>query len=311
MVANTMLAISLAVAAAAAQSTQLPLWAYLKKCFGVSKNPQLPIPLMNVINGGAHADNGLSIQEFMLVPLQEKFSERLRAGVEIFHTLKKILQTQKHITAVGDEGGFAPRLSSQKAAMDLLLDAIEKAGYQAGKQIALALDIAASEFYDKEKKQYFFEGKYCSSQEMIAFFEDWTTHYPLISLEDPLDQNDWEGWKLLTQKLGQKVDLVGDDLFVTQKKYLQKGITEKIGNAILIKMNQVGTLSETAEVIQLAQEKGYRTIISHRSGETEDTFMADLCVGLSADRIKTGGLCRSERVAKYNQLLRISEQVDL
>ncbi len=300
--ANAILAVSLATARAAAEALGIPLWRHL----GGVQAAVLPVPLMNVINGGVHADNDLDVQEFMLVPLGfSRFSEALRAGVEVFHHLKKVLKARGYATNVGDEGGFAPALKGNEEALELLLEAIERAGYRPGKEVALALDAAASEFY--QGGRYLFEGKERAAEELIEVYEGWVERYPIVSLEDGLAEEDWEGWKLLTERLGQRVQLVGDDLFVTNPARLERGIEEGVANAILIKPNQIGTLTETLETIRLAQRAGYRTVISHRSGETEDPFIADLAVAVNAGQIKTGSASRSERIAKYNQLLRIEE----
>jgi enolase len=305
--ANAILAVSIAAARAAAQSLQTPLYRYLGGC----EANLLPCPMMNVLNGGVHADNTLSFQEFMIRPVRApSFSEALRWGVEIFHTLKSLLKEAGHVVSVGDEGGFAPRLASHEEALDFLLKAIEKAGYKPLKEITLALDCAASEFYDKDSKQYTDKQKTRrSSQEQVDYLAALVAAYPIDSIEDGLDQNDWKGWKLLTEKLGKRVQLVGDDLFVTNKAFLKRGLDEGIANAILIKPNQIGTLTETLETLELAQKNGYGTIISHRSGETEDTLIADLSVATSAGQIKTGSLCRGERIAKYNRLLEIEAEL--
>jgi enolase len=304
--ANAILGVSLATARAAAESAELQLYEYL----GENKGVTLPVPLMNIINGGAHADTGVDIQEFMIVPLgAETFREALRWGVEVYHTLKSLLHSQGLSTGLGDEGGFAPELPTNAAALDLISEAIAKAGYTLGKDIALALDVAATEFYDEASGTYKFEGKQLSTDEMIAYYEGLVAKYPLVSIEDPLAEDDWAGWTKITADLGDKVQLVGDDLYVTNPARLQKGIDEKAGNAILVKVNQIGTLTETRDAIALAQSKGMKAIISHRSGETEDTFIADLAVAVNAGQIKTGAPARSERVAKYNQLLRIEEEL--
>ena len=304
--ANAILGVSLANARAAAESAELQLYEYL----GDNKGVTLPVPLMNIINGGAHADTGVDIQEFMIVPLgAETFSEALRWGVEVYHTLKSLLHAQGLSTGLGDEGGFAPELPTNAAALDLISEAIAKAGYTLGKDIALALDVAATEFYDEASGTYKFEGKQLSTDEMIAYYEGLVAKYPLVSIEDPLAEDDWAGWTKITAVLGEKVQLVGDDLYVTNPARLQKGIDEKAGNAILVKVNQIGTLTETRDAVELAQSKGMKAIISHRSGETEDTFIADLAVATNAGQIKTGAPARSERVAKYNQLLRIEEEL--
>ncbi len=304
--ANAILGVSLATARAAAESAELQLYEYL----GQNKGVTLPVPLMNIINGGAHADTGVDIQEFMIVPLgAETYSEALRWGVEVYHTLKSLLHGNGLSTGLGDEGGFAPELPTNAAALDLISEAIAKAGYTLGKDIALALDVAATEFYDEATGKYKFEGQERSTDEMIAYYEGLVSKYPLVSIEDPLAEDDWAGWTKITADLGDKVQLVGDDLYVTNPARLQKGIDEKAGNAILVKVNQIGTLTETLDAVSLAQSKGMKAIISHRSGETEDTFIADLAVAVNAGQIKTGAPARSERVAKYNQLLRIEEEL--
>jgi enolase len=304
--ANAILGVSLATARAAAESAEVQLYEYL----GEGKGVTLPVPLMNIINGGAHADTGVDIQEFMIVPLgAETFGEALRWGVEVYHTLKSLLHSQGLSTGLGDEGGFAPELPTNAAALDLISEAIAKAGYTLGKDIALALDVAATEFFDEASGTYKFEGKQLSTDEMIAYYEGLVAKYPLVSIEDPLAEDDWAGWTKITAVLGEKVQLVGDDLYVTNPSRLQKGIDEKAGNAILVKVNQIGTLTETRDAVELAQSKGMKAIISHRSGETEDTFIADLAVATNAGQIKTGAPARSERVAKYNQLLRIEEEL--
>ncbi len=303
--ANAILGISLAVAKAAANYTQQPLYRYLG---GAGAN-MLPAPMMNIINGGEHADNSVDVQEFMVMPLGfDCFSDGLRCGVEIFHHLKKVLQSKNLNTAVGDEGGFAPDLGSNKEALDLILEAIEKAGYKPGEQVQIALDVAATEFHE-EGKGYTIEGKQLSSTEMVDFLADWVNNYPICSVEDGLSEDDWDGWKQLTDKIGDKVQLVGDDLFVTNTDRLQRGITEGIANSILIKVNQIGTMTETIEAINLAARNGFTSVSSHRSGETEDATIADLAVGLSTGQIKTGSASRTDRMAKYNQLLRIEEQL--
>jgi enolase len=301
--ANAILGVSMATARAAADAIGMPLWRYL----GGANARVLPTPLMNVINGGAHADNGLEIQEFMIVPAgASSFPEALRAGAEIFATLKKNLKDKGLTTAVGDEGGFAPRLGSNEEAVSTLVRAIEDAGYKPGKDVFLALDCAASEFYDKASKSYTFDKKKISGAELVATYEKLSSQYPIISIEDGCAEDDWDTWKLLTDKLGKKLQLVGDDLFVTNVERLKRGIDLGIANSILIKLNQIGTLTETFDAIRMGADAGYRSIISHRSGETEDTFIADLAVGTNAGQIKTGSLSRSDRVAKYNQLLRIT-----
>ena len=304
--ANAILAVSLAAAKAAAAARNQPLYRHIG---GLLANT-LPVPLMNVINGGAHADNGLDIQEFMLVPHGfESFSDALRAGSEIFHHLKKMLKERGLSTGVGDEGGYAPRLENHAMALTLLVEAIEKAGYTPGDQVALALDVAATEFFDGEAQLYRMkgEGRTFTSAELIALYTDWCERFPIVSIEDGMSEDDWDGWQALTEALGQKVQLVGDDLFVTSPERLERGVATGVANAILVKPNQIGTLSETLETVQLAQRAGYGVVISHRSGDTEDTTIADLAVATNAGQIKTGSLSRSERIAKYNQLLRIEE----
>ncbi len=312
--ANAILGVSLAVARAAASAENLPLYHYLLQ----SSPMVMPIPMMNIINGGAHADNGLDFQEFMICPVNPpSFAEGLRKGAETFHALKTLLKAKKQITAVGDEGGFAPNLRSDDEALSLIMEAIEHAGYHPGEEISIALDCAASEFYDKktgtyrEKKKEQARSTFAirTAEEQVDYLKTLSAKYPIISIEDGLDENDWEGWQLMTKELGQTLQLVGDDIFVTQSKFLQKGIDLNVGNAVLIKLNQVGTLTETLETIQLAKNNGYKTVISHRSGETEDTFIADLSVGTAAGQIKTGSLSRSERTAKYNRLLGIEEEI--
>lgn len=303
--ANAILAVSLAVARAAADEIGLPLYRYL----GGPMAHVLPVPMMNILNGGAHASNNMDVQEFMVVPVgAQEFDEALRMGVEVFHALKKVLAKQGLSTAVGDEGGFAPMLPSNEAALDAILSAIDAAGYAAGDDVAIALDPAASEFY--ENGAYVFkkgDGSKRSSDEMIRLYEGWLDKYPIVSVEDGLAESDWDGWKALTKELGERVQLVGDDIFCTNPEILSRGIEESVANAILIKVNQIGTLTETLEAIELARLNGYGTVISHRSGETEDTFIADLAVATGAGQIKTGSGSRSDRIAKYNQLLRIHE----
>jgi len=302
--ANAILGVSLAVARAAAEGAGLPLFLYL----GGAGARTLPVPMMNVINGGAHADNNLDVQEFMIIPAGfDSFSEALRAGVETFHHLKKTLHDKKLTTSVGDEGGFAPDLKSNAEALDLILTAIDKAGYKAGEQIFLGLDCAASEFF--EKKSYQFEGKARDAAEMTAYYEQMIGKYPILSIEDGLAEGDWDGWEALSKTLGARVQLVGDDIFVTNPEIFAKGISRGICNAILIKLNQIGTLTETLETIEMAKRAGYRSVISHRSGETEDSTIADLAVGTNVGQIKTGSASRSDRMAKYNQLLRIEEEL--
>ncbi|WP_125610672.1 phosphopyruvate hydratase [Specibacter cremeus] len=303
--ANAILGVSLAVASAAAVSADLPLYRYL----GGPNAHVLPVPLMNILNGGSHADSDVDIQEFMVVPLgASTFSEGLRWGVEVYHNLKSVLQEKGLSTGLGDEGGFAPNLPSNRAALDLILEAIKRAGYEAGTDVALALDVASSEFF--KDGAYQFEGQARSAAEMSAYYEELVRDYPLVSIEDPLDEEDWEGWKTLTDALGEKVQLVGDDLFVTNPERLQRGIDAKTANSLLVKVNQIGSLTETLDAVSLAQRAGYTTITSHRSGETEDTTIADIAVATNAGQIKTGAPARSERVAKYNQLLRIEEDLE-
>ena len=302
--ANAILAVSLANAKAAADEVQLPLYRYL----GGPLANVLPVPMMNVINGGEHADNSIDFQEFMIMPVgADSFREALRWGAEVFASLSKVLKAKGLQSGVGDEGGYAPNLGSNQEALDLLMDAITKAGYKPGSQVALAMDVAASEFY--KDGQYHYDGAAHSPTEFIDYLDQLVTQYPIVSIEDALDEEDWDNWKLLTDKMGSRVQLVGDDLFVTNAKRLQKGIDQGVGNSILIKLNQIGTLTETLETIALATRNSYRSVISHRSGETEDTTIADLAVATCAGQIKTGSLCRSERVAKYNRLLRIEEEL--
>ena len=304
--ANAILGVSLATSRAAAESVDMPLYRYL----GGSNAHVLPVPLMNIINGGAHADNGVEIQEFMIVPLgAESFSEALRWGAEVYHTLKKLLTDKGLATGLGDEGGFAPDLPTNRAALDLISDAIKLAGYKLGTEIALALDVASTEFFDEATASYNFEGTKKTAAEMVAYYAELLENYPLVSIEDPLAEDDWTGWANITEELGEKVQLVGDDLYVTNPARLQKGIDMAAGNAILVKVNQIGTLTETMDAVRLAQTHGMNAIISHRSGETEDTYIADLAVATNAGQIKTGAPARSERVAKYNQLLRIEEDL--
>jgi enolase len=307
--ANAILAVSMACARASATALKMPLYRYL----GGVNACILPTPMMNILNGGSHADSNVDFQEFMVMPVgAETFSDALRWGTEVFHTLKGVLKKKGYNTAVGDEGGFAPSLKSNAEAIDLILEAIEKAGYTAGEQISIALDPASSEFYDKASGEYVFkksDGSRKSSAQMAAFWEDWVRQYPIVSIEDGLAEDDWDGWKILTDSIGDVCQLVGDDLFVTNTKRLQQGIEAKVGNSILIKVNQIGTVSETLEAIELARRYGYTSIISHRSGETEDTFIADLAVGTGAGQIKTGSASRTDRIAKYNQLLRIEEEL--
>jgi len=303
--ANAILGVSMAVARAAAEVVGLPLWRYL----GGVQARVLPTPLMNVINGGKHADSGMEIQEFMLVPHGfDRFSEALRAGAEIFHNLKKILAKDGYTTAVGDEGGFAPKLAKNEDALGKILQAIEAAGYKPGKQVSIALDAAITEYHKDGK--YTFDGKQLTNKELIDVWAEWVSKYPIVSIEDGLDEDDWDGWKMLTEKLGDKVQLVGDDLFVTNIERLKKGIDSGTANSILIKLNQIGSVTETLDAIRMAHKAGYTAISSHRSGETSDTFIADLAVATNCGQIKTGSLSRTDRIAKYNQLLRIGEQLE-
>ncbi|MBX3243801.1 MAG: phosphopyruvate hydratase [Acidobacteria bacterium] len=305
--ANAILAVSLANARAASAALEIPLYRYI----GGSNAKTLPVPMMNILNGGAHADNNVDFQEFMVMPVgAESFAEALRTGAEIFHSLKGVLKSRGYSTGVGDEGGFAPNLKSNEEAVETILEAIEKAGYTAGDDVMIALDPASSEFYSDGK--YIFkksDKRELSSEEMAAYWTDWCNKYPIISIEDGMAENDWDGWKALTRSVGDRVQLVGDDLFVTNVKFLQKGIEEDAANSILIKVNQIGTLTETLDAIELARTNNMTAVISHRSGETEDTFIADLAVATNAGQIKTGSLCRSDRIAKYNQLLRIEEDL--
>jgi len=305
--ANAILAVSLAVAKAAALEANLPLYRYV----GGTNAKILPIPMMNILNGGAHADNKIDFQEFMVMPLgASSFSEALQWGVEIFHALKGVLKKNGYSTNVGDEGGFAPNIQSNEEAIETVLTAIDKAGYKTGSQVSIAMDPAVSEMYDAKEKVYHFhksDGKKLSSEKMVEYWANWVTQYPIISIEDGMAEDDWNGWKLMTEKLGEKIQLVGDDLFVTNVKRLQKGIDDNTANGLLVKVNQIGTLTETINAVSLAQNNGYNTIMSHRSGETEDTTIADLAVALNCGQIKTGSASRTDRIAKYNQLLRIEE----
>lgn len=307
--ANAILGVSLAVAKAAAEESRSPLYRYV----GGVNSTMLPIPMMNILNGGAHADNGIDFQEFMVMPVgAESFSEALRMGTEIFHNLKAVLKAQKLSTNVGDEGGFAPNLKNNEDAIKLVIESIEKAGYKPGQDVYIAMDAAASEFYNAEEKVYHFKkstGDKLTSEQMVSFWADWCKKYPIISIEDGFAEDDWDGWKKITAKIGNKVQLVGDDLFVTNVSRLSEGINKGIANSILVKVNQIGTLTETIQAVQMAQTNSYTSVMSHRSGETEDTTIADLSVGLHCGQIKTGAPSRSDRVAKYNQLLRIEEQL--
>ena len=309
--ANAILAVSLAAAKAAATSLGKPLYEHIADVNGTSGEFSMPVPMMNILNGGEHADNNVDIQEFMVQPVSVKsFGEALRVGAEIFHSLKKVLKAQGLNTAVGDEGGFAPNLPSNEAALAVIKEAIESAGYELGKDVTLALDCASSEFYKDGQYQLAGEGKSFDSEGFADYLAGLCERYPIVSIEDGMDESDWDGWKVLTDKLGDKVQLVGDDLFVTNTKILKQGIEKGVGNSILIKFNQIGSLSETLDAIKMAQDAGYTAVISHRSGETEDTTIADLAVATCAGQIKTGSLCRSDRVAKYNQLLRIEEALE-
>ena len=307
--ANAILAVSMAAARAVAQTLEIPLYRYL----GGVNACVLPTPMLNVLNGGAHADNNVDFQEFMIMPVgATSFGEALRWAAETFHTLRSVLKKKGYNTAVGDEGGFAPSLKSNTEAIEVILEAIEQAGYKPGEQIAIALDPASSEFYDGEKSRYVFkksDKRELSSAELVSFYEDWVRQYPIVSLEDGLAEDDWGGWRTLTDKLGSRIQLVGDDLFVTNVQRLQRGIEEGVGNSILIKLNQIGTVTETLEAIELARRYGYTAVISHRSGETEDAFIADLAVATGVGQIKTGSVSRTDRIAKYNQLLRIEEEL--
>ena len=308
--ANAILAVSLAAAKAAATEKGIPLYAHIAEINGTAGQFSLPLPMMNILNGGEHADNNVDIQEFMVQPVNfDKFSEGLRCGAEIFHALKSVLKAKGLNTAVGDEGGFAPNLASNEEALVVIKEAIDKAGYELGKDVTLALDCAASEFYKDGKYDLSGEGKVFDAEGFSDYLAALTENYPIVSIEDGLDESDWDGWAYLTKQIGEKVQLVGDDLFVTNTKILSRGIEQSIGNSILIKFNQIGSLSETLDAIKMAKDAGFTVVISHRSGETEDTTIADLAVGTAAGQIKTGSLCRSDRVAKYNRLLRIEEEL--
>ena len=302
--ANAILGVSMAAMRAAANFKGLPLYKY------IGNGTTLPVPMMNIINGGAHADNKLDFQEFMIIPQRDTIKERVRVGAEVFHNLKKVLNEKGLATGVGDEGGFAPDLNSNAEGFELIIEAIKKAGYIPGKDVCLGIDVAASEFYENGKYNLVGEGRSLTTEELVNFYEELCSKYPIISIEDPVDENDWEGFRLVTEKLGNKIQLVGDDLFVTNKKCLQMGIDSHAGNAILLKVNQIGTITETLETIELARNNGYKTVISHRSGETEDTTIADLAVGLNLGQIKTGSLSRTDRICKYNQLIRIEEEIE-
>ena len=301
--ANAILGVSMANLRAAAISNRLPLYRYV----GTGKT--LPVPMMNIINGGAHADNKLDFQEYMIIPQAKTIKERIRIGSEVFHNLKKVLNSRGLSTGVGDEGGFAPDLDSNSEGFELIMEAIKKAGYEPGKDVKMAIDVAASEFYHDGIYDLAGENKKLTTEELVEYYEELVSKYPIVSIEDPVDENDWEGFKLVTDRIGKKVQIVGDDLFVTNKEYLKKGIDMGAGNAILVKVNQIGTITETIETVNLAKENGYKTIISHRSGETEDTTIADLAVGLDAGQIKIGSMSRTDRICKYNQLIRIEEEL--
>ena len=306
--ANAILGVSMAVARAAAEELGLPLFQYI----GGVNAKQLPVPMMNIINGGEHADNNVDVQEFMILPVGAKsFKEALRMGAEVFHALKAVLASKGLACGVGDEGGFAPNLGSNREALELIVEAIEKAGYKPGDDVRLGLDVAATEMYNKETKKYVLagEGKELTAEEMVDLYEDWANNFPIVTIEDGLDEEDWDGWKVLTDRLGKKVQLVGDDLFVTNTERLERGIEAGVANSILIKVNQIGTITETLDAIEMAKRAGYTAVISHRSGETEDSFIADLAVAVNSGQIKTGAPCRSDRNSKYNQLLRIEEEL--
>ena len=310
--ANAILGISMAALKASANVEEKPLYQYVNEKFGNGKMSE-PYPMMNIINGGAHADNKVDFQEFMIIPQRDTITERVRVGAEVFHNLKKVLNEKGLATGVGDEGGFAPDLQSNEEGFEFIVEAIKRAGYEPGKDVCLAIDVAASEFYDKDLGKYKFHwstGEEFTTEELIDFYEKLVNTYPIISIEDSVDENDWEGFQKVTERIGDKVQLVGDDLFVTNKKCLQMGIDHHAGNAILLKVNQIGTITETLETIELARENGYKTVISHRSGETEDTTIADLAVGLDLGQIKTGSMSRTDRICKYNQLMRIEEELN-
>ncbi len=301
--ANAILGVSMAVLKAAALYKGLPLYKY------IGDGTNLPVPMMNIINGGAHADNKLDFQEFMIIPQRDTIKERVRIGAEVFHNLKKVLNEKGLSTGVGDEGGFAPDLNSNSEGFELIIEAIKKAGYIPGKDVMLGIDVAASEFYENGKYNLVGEGRSLTTEKLVEFYEELVSKYPIISIEDPVDENDWDGFRLITERLGDRIQLVGDDLFVTNKKCLQKGIDNHAGNAILLKVNQIGTITETLETIELAKANNYKTIISHRSGETEDTTIAHLAVGLNLGQIKTGSMSRTDRICKYNELIRIEEEL--
>ena len=305
--ANAILGISMAALKASALNENKPLYKYVNEKFG--NEMSLPRPMMNIINGGAHADNKLDFQEYMIIPDASTIKERIRIGAEVFHSLKSVLKEKGLVTSVGDEGGFAPDLNNNAEGFELIMEAIKKAGYEPGRDVCLAIDVAASEFYEDGKYNLVGEGRSLTTNELVDFYEELVNKYPIISIEDPVDENDWDGFRLITERIGDKVQLVGDDLFVTNKKCLQMGIDNHAGNAILLKVNQIGTITETLETIDLARRNGYKTIISHRSGETEDTTIADLAVGLDLGQIKTGSMSRTDRICKYNQLMRIEEEL--
>ncbi len=311
--ANALLGVSMALARANAAAAKLPLYKHLASLYGGSGGTLLPVPMMNILNGGAHADSSVDFQEFMVMPVgATSFADAVRSGAEIFHTLRGILKKKGHSTGVGDEGGFAPSLSSNQEAVDVVLEAVVQAGYKPGENIFVALDVASSELWDDTAKHYEFKksrGKSRTADEMVAMYEDWVRQYPIISIEDGLAEGDWDGWKTLTKALGDRIQLVGDDVFVTNPEILARGIKEGIGNALLVKLNQIGTVSETLDAVAMARDAGYNSVISHRSGETEDTTIADLAVATNAGQIKTGSASRTDRVAKYNQLLRIEEEL--
>ncbi len=306
--ANAILGISMAAMKASAKNENKPLYKYVYEKFENGKM-SLPRPMMNIINGGAHADNKLDFQEYMIIPMADTIHERVRIGAEVFHNLKSVLKSKGLVTSVGDEGGFAPDLESNSEGFELIMEAIKKAGYEPGKDVCMAIDVAASEFYKDGKYELVGEGRTLTTEELIEYYEDLVNKYPIISIEDPVDENDWDGFNLVTKRIGDKVQLVGDDLFVTNKECLQMGIDHEAGNAILLKVNQIGTITETLETIELARSHDYKTVISHRSGETEDTTIADLAVGLDLGQIKTGSMSRTDRICKYNQLMRIEEEL--
>lgn len=307
--ANAILGVSMAALKASALDAKMPLYHYVSETFGDSTVSE-PRPMMNIINGGAHADNKLDFQEYMIIPMADTIKKRVQIGSEVFHNLKNVLKEKGLVTSVGDEGGFAPDLNSNSEGFELIMEAIQKAGYTPGKDVCMAIDVAASEFYQDGKYHLVGEGRTLTTDELIEYYEDLTNKYPIISIEDPVDENDWEGFTKVTERLGDNIQLVGDDLFVTNKKCLQMGIDKKAGNAILLKVNQIGTITETLETIELARQNNYKTVISHRSGETEDTTIADLAVGLNLGQIKTGSMSRTDRICKYNQLIRIEEEIE-